>query len=119
MSALKALKAALPFLKEAAAGEWAYGSFHGGDPRDFKPDPECSTDEERKAWREACAKAKKDDKARSLDDTHRWLPLEKGGAMHVQLSGFGLGSYRWRNPKAEKALAIVRASIKALSRRRK
>jgi hypothetical protein len=34
----------------------AYGSFHGGDPRSFHPDGECSSDEEREAHRAACAR---------------------------------------------------------------
>jgi hypothetical protein len=32
----------------------SYGSFYGGDPRRFHPDPECSTDAERAAHAEAC-----------------------------------------------------------------
>jgi len=32
-----------------------YGPFMGGDPRNFSPDPECSTEEERQRHREACA----------------------------------------------------------------
>jgi len=36
--------------------EPTYGFFHGGDPRNFTPDPECSTDMERTRHREDCAK---------------------------------------------------------------
>ena len=32
-----------------------YGFFPGGDPNDFTPDPECSTEEERARHKEACA----------------------------------------------------------------
>jgi hypothetical protein len=34
----------------------SYGNFLGGDPREFHPDPECSTEEERAAHAEACAR---------------------------------------------------------------
>ena len=46
----------------------SYGSFYGGDPRDFDPDPEASTAEERERHRVACAAAERgDDGARDLD----------------------------------------------------
>lgn len=38
-----------------------YGAFQGGDPRDFTPDSECSTEEERVAWAEACRRAEADE----------------------------------------------------------
>jgi len=34
---------------------WEYGTFLGGDPRRFRPDPEASTIDERYRWIEACA----------------------------------------------------------------
>lgn len=37
--------------------ETMYGSAHVDDPRDFHPDPECSTPEERAAHAEACRRA--------------------------------------------------------------
>lgn len=36
--------------------EQTYGSFKGGDPREFQQDPECSTENEKAAHREACAR---------------------------------------------------------------
>ena len=36
--------------------ELYYGPFHGGDPTQFVPDDECSTQEERARHREACRK---------------------------------------------------------------
>lgn len=52
---------ALDELREVArqirsqAQDQTYGFFHGGDPHNFSPDPECSTKEERKRHRQACA----------------------------------------------------------------
>lgn len=69
--------------------EWGYGFFPGGDPRDFHPDEESSTEEERASHKAAC---------------ERWnagyttaLP---GSCVHgpghvLTLSGFGLGSYSY------------------------
>ena len=37
------------------AQDSTYGFFHGGDPRDFSPDPEASTEEERQRHLAACA----------------------------------------------------------------
>lgn len=45
-------KEALPTIQQFA--EPIYGTFHGGDPRNFTPDPECSTDVERENHRKAC-----------------------------------------------------------------
>ena len=36
-----------------------YGSFCGGDPRNFSPDYECSTPEERENHRKACEEAER------------------------------------------------------------
>jgi len=69
-----------------------YGFFPGGDPRDFDPDPECSTEEEREAHRVACANFK--------------AVLGGVPASHVQnaagwatLIRFGLGVYTIRCPE--------------------
>jgi hypothetical protein len=43
----------LPMAEEMALAN--YSPFTGGDPRNFSPDPECSTEEERQRHREACA----------------------------------------------------------------
>lgn len=36
---------------------FGYGGFPGGDPRDFEPDPECTTEAERELYAEHCALA--------------------------------------------------------------
>jgi hypothetical protein len=42
-----------PFASWGPVGCW-YGSFAGGDPRRFNPDPECSDDAETLRWAAAC-----------------------------------------------------------------
>lgn len=43
---------ALPEIQDMANP--IYGTFHGGDPRNFTPDPECSTEQERRRHEAAC-----------------------------------------------------------------
>ena len=83
-------------VRRATRREPMYGAYPGDDPRDFTPDPECSTEAERKAHREACA---------SWDrcggpPTNATLAKTEAGHCHVRpgmvlcTSGsFGLGTY--------------------------
>jgi hypothetical protein len=63
-----------------------YGFFPGGDPRDFSPDPECSTDAERALHAEHCA---------AWDRGERPDVKVSGweGNIHVCRSAYGLGTY--------------------------
>jgi hypothetical protein len=70
------------------ASESTYGFFHGGDPRDFYPDPEASTEEERNNHRIACeaySPGKPD--SNPFPAPHCTL----GGIKRVASPGFGLG----------------------------
>ncbi len=69
------------------AEDTAYGYFHGGDPRNFSPDPECSTEAEREAHRVACAEWNAG-KREPLPGPHEALPNGQGW---ITRSGFGLG----------------------------
>jgi len=69
-----------------------YGAYHGGDPRKFHPDHECSTELEREAHRRACV----------IFEVHGTLPPpshehvtdELGRLlMHIAHGRFGLGAY--------------------------
>lgn len=66
----------------------SYGHFHGGDPRNFSPDPECSTDAEREAHRLACEQWNSG-KREPLPGPHE--PLSDGRIGWVTKAGFGLG----------------------------
>jgi hypothetical protein len=69
----------------------SYGHFHGGDPNNFSPDPECSTEAEQAAHKEACAKWNAGDRS-PLPGPHRSFAAEDGRVYgHVTLCGFGLG----------------------------
>ncbi len=120
---LAALRLARDVVAESCEMREGYGAFHGGDPRDFTPDPECSTEEERAAHAAAVAKAETDESSRNLEPSHRWVmrddPLPEGGittikmgsARHVEVPMFGLGTYRDR--EAEAVLKAVDAAIAA------
>lgn len=77
--------------------EQAYGAFPGGDPRNFTPDPECSTEVEREAHRRACALWDAGANAFSADSpAHQWVVTDTPDGqlvMHVARGKFGLGTY--------------------------
>lgn len=74
-----------------------YGFFLGGDPRDFTPDDEGATPEERAQWEEDCAKAERGERA---TQAAACLHL---GPVHLTRAMYGLGTYRFRvtNPMTE------------------
>ena len=76
-----------------------YGSFPGGDPRRFWPDPECSTEAEREAHRVACLRW--DAGYRDEYPTHG-LYAAPGMVLHVNRSAFGLGVYDDGKPECER-----------------
>ena len=72
-----------------------YGFFTGGDPRNFSPDPECSTDEEQEHHRQACAlwdeAEKRGEKPEPEKCPSGWTVDANGGAIHVLRAPYGLG----------------------------
>jgi len=71
-----------------------YGFFCGGDPNDFTPDPEASTDEERARHKEACASY---DAGKGNPNPSPHCALMNGG---VAPPGFGRGTYVMRDEQA-------------------
>lgn len=67
--------------------EVGYGFFPGGDPRDFHPDAECSTDAERALHSEHCAMWDRGEHV--TVPTSGWVTPN----MHVTRSSYGLGTY--------------------------
>lgn len=68
-----------------------YGYFMGGDPRNFSPDVECSTEEERAAHKAACEAWDRGERP-DIGGPHKPL-LDKDGNQigHITISGYGLG----------------------------
>lgn len=69
--------------------EITYGMFHGGDPRDFSPDPESSNEEERARHKEDCAKWDRGEK--TAVPVSGWV----SDTVHVCRSAYGLGTYHF------------------------
>lgn len=67
-----------------------YGSFCGGDPRNFSPDYECSTPQELENHRKACEEAEIAANP-NLPCPSGWERLPDGTICHVLRCPFGLG----------------------------
>lgn len=96
---------------EAGAEYVCYGGFHGGDPRDFHPDHECSTEGERANHAAAC-KAFAEAEARGekpvLGDTHESHRDEDGRMiLHVARNPYGLGTMVYRDEEATALAARI------------
>ena len=73
-----------------------YGHFIGGDPRDFTPDPECSTPEERAAHKAACeawGRGEGEDAPTVVG-----AETQGGGVVVMHCRNFGLGTIVLRDP---------------------
>jgi hypothetical protein len=64
-----------------------YGCVHGGDPREFSPDPECSTEAERLRHKEHCAAWDRGEQTEV--PVSGWVDENT----HVTRSAYGLGTY--------------------------
>ncbi len=71
--------------------EVEYGSFTGGDPRKFTPDPDCATPEEIANHKRACGLANRVGSLANLDCPSGYERLPDGGMAHVLKLPFGLG----------------------------
>ena len=76
--------------------ESTYGAFHGGDPRDFHPDGECCTEEERENHRKACELWNECEASGKTPDPEEcpsgWIYDDTGKAIaHVLRSPYGIG----------------------------
>lgn len=71
-----------------------YGFFPGGDPNDFHPDPECSTEEERARHKEAC------ELFAAGKGNPNPAPHCGRGFQRVPPPGFGMGTYVIRDEQA-------------------
>lgn len=100
------LAAAVERIEEdrAAYGE-SYGSWHGGDPRHFQPDPECSTVEERADHALACAAAARGDPG--ADD----LPVLVIPGAFAQDQRFGLGTTVFPDADGDGVITALRALL--------
>ena len=106
------LERAREYVAAAAAPEESYGAGAGCDPRDFTPDPECSTEEERARHATDREKAARGEPIDTLTGCH----VE--GAALVNYQGWGLGTYVYRDEEAGRALADIDDALAAHRARR-
>lgn len=99
----EALRAILPYLREAAQDQSVYGFFHGGDPRDFYPDSD-ATEDERAAHKAACEQYERDAVGNPSCCEHR-------DGMTITKAPFGLGVNTYRDEEAVKALQIAEKAL--------
>lgn len=71
-----------------------YGFFPGGDPHQFSPDPECSTEAERAYHAAACEEWKRTGKFTERPTEFVSALIINGSVAEVHCAGFGLGSYQ-------------------------
>lgn len=107
-----------PLLADVAAflsqfvDQESYGHFPGGDPRLFRPDPECSTEREREAHREACAaweRGEQTDAGPACGTIRALLGRDEEPAP----VGFGLGVYTYSDDDVAALLQRVREAMDA------
>lgn len=103
-----ALAKVKPFVSRAATPDTSYGGFYGGDPRNFSPDPECSTETERAAHAAACAEWDKGNEIKVEADRCHWLARMTETA---PLCSFGLGSTTERDLAAEAARDALTSAL--------
>lgn len=106
------LERAREYVAAAAAPEESYGAGAGCDPREFTPDPECSTEEERARHAADCEKAVRGEPIDTLTGCH----VE--GAALVNYQGWGLGTYVYHDEEAGRALADLDDALAAHRARR-
>lgn len=111
-----------------------YGAFHGGDPRQFTPDPECSTEEERAAHKAACDAWDRGDEVEirggceyrevepgselsaAVEEVRKGAAVATTGpaVVRVQRQTFGLGTYVCRDPQVTEIVERINAAIAAM-----
>jgi hypothetical protein len=98
----------------------AYGSFLGGDPRDFEPDPECSTDAERARHAADCAAWDRGEHPRVQVSGVEYLPAgmykdrhgnpNAGGYAFVERAAYGLGITKYGAHRSCNGSGVLPAS---------
>lgn len=124
-AAVEALTYVREYLRDIAQPQPQYGMFIGGDPRDFSPDPECSTEEERAAHKRDCEAWNRGERSHSVKFGHEHFtgnppPLDpsavsalvvRGVGGHVTHAGYGLGVTHMQDPDACEALERVESAL--------
>lgn len=112
---LSTLRDVLPFFERNAEQE-TYGYGMPDDPRDFMPDPELSTAEEKERHAAACRAwdaANGEPEGWQRPAGSEWLN-GAAGVMHVTRAPWGPGSWVYRDPEMCELRDKIRAAIAAV-----
>lgn len=83
-------------------GESSYGPFPGGDPRLFRPDEDCCTDEEIARWYRACCAAKHlEDEGRAVEGEFPPGCMTLGDGSVWTGGGLGIGTWLYQHEAVE------------------
>ena len=88
-------------MKLEVGWDYNYGHFIGGDPRNFTPDEDASTEAERAAHAEACERWNRGDCEPKAPHEHGPHGPGPYSPSHVTYAGFGLGVNRVRMDDGE------------------
>jgi hypothetical protein len=105
-----ALDAAREYVEMAAQEEEGYGFFPGGDPRAFHPDVECCKPNELAAHKADCEAWDAGNQVHSVR-YGREVTEHEGKVASVHFSGYGLGTYTYRDPAAVEALGLLERAL--------
>ena len=113
------LRRCLPYIREAAAQEAHYGTPMSEDPREFHPDVECSTEEERALHQTLCDAWDRGERP-EIPPAHQLLRGEDGQVIgRMSMQPLGLGTTTFRNPKAERLLKDMLSELGTAGKSRK
>jgi hypothetical protein len=122
LDAAEALAKTLPYLEEHAV-DTCYGAVMVEDPRDFHPDPDASTEEERARHRAACEAWDRGERPETpcggiaeCEITDRKTGEKRKTIGFVERKGFGQGTNTLRDPEAEDLRDRARRALSALAK---
>ena len=106
------IRAIIPELEKIAEPQRVYGFFQGGDPRDFSPDAEASSEAERAAHKAACGAFTAD---KPLPGCCEHVKDDKGKmVMILTKAPFGLGINNYQDEDAARFLVMARAALEEI-----
>lgn len=102
------VEAAAQVVKDAAT-KTGYGFFHSHNPHEFRPDPECTTDQERENHRIACAAYDRGETVPEQGFKPDATTFVNGVVVHQTGGPWGIGTYTFIDDELSNALVDIRA----------
>lgn len=93
---------------ERAAIQAGYGFFHSDNPHEFRPDPECTTEQERENHRLACEAYDRGEPIPAQNFTPDASTFVNGVLVHQTGGPWGIGTYTFKDDAFSGALDEIR-----------